>query len=120
MISRKNRFHGRSGLNYVYKRGRSVRGPLMSLKYAPSKGHTDYRLAVVVSRKVNKSAVVRNRIRRRLYEDVRHLAEQFSSVNDQIIVVYSDELADLSAVKLSKMVRRLFEQADIIQPVAKK
>jgi ribonuclease P protein component len=66
MIGRANRFHGYNSLRYVYKHGKTVRGPHMSLRFCPDAKRQDYRLAVVVSKKISKSAVARNRIRRRI------------------------------------------------------
>jgi ribonuclease P protein component len=66
MLSRTHRFHGYGSLKKVYANGKSVRGGLIGLKYLAG-GSKPYRVAVVVSKKVHKSAVVRNRIRRRLY-----------------------------------------------------
>ncbi len=64
MISRKHRFHGYGSLKYVYKNGAAVRGPLFAIKFVENPKRDTYRLAVVISRKINKSAVARNRIRR--------------------------------------------------------
>ena len=77
MISVRHRFHGYGSLRTVYQRGQTVRGPAITLKYryrGPQR--QPYRVAVVVSRKVHKSAVVRNRIRRRLYEIVRQADQE--------------------------------------------
>ena len=71
MISRKHRFHGYGSLRYVYQNGKTVRGPLASLKYVHNPRRDSYRFAIVVSKKVNKSAIVRNRIRRRLFAIIR-------------------------------------------------
>ena len=68
MIPFKNRFHGHSSLSYVYKNGTAIRSKFMTLKYATNKHRKDSRIAVVVSKKVLKSAVRRNRIRRCVYE----------------------------------------------------
>ena len=67
MIARKYRFHGYNALNFVYKQGRTARSPMVLLRYADNPRRTEPRVAVVVSKKINKSAVVRNRLRRRIY-----------------------------------------------------
>jgi ribonuclease P protein component len=71
MISRSHRFHGYNSLRHVYRHGRMARGSQFAVKAALNPRRQTYRVAVVVSRKVNKSAVARNRMRRRLYELVR-------------------------------------------------
>ena len=66
MLNRRYRFHSRGGVRYVYQKGKTIRKPKASLVFAEnSRGFT--RVAVVVSKKVMKSAVGRNRIRRRIY-----------------------------------------------------
>ena len=58
MIHHTHRFHGRSSLRFVYQQGQVVRGQLVSLRYVRNGRQQLYRVAVVVSRKVSKSAVV--------------------------------------------------------------
>jgi len=54
MISMRHRFHGYGGVKAVYEDGRTIRGPLMSLKYMARDKRRGYRAAVVVSRKVGR------------------------------------------------------------------
>lgn len=113
MISRLHRFHGYGGLRGIYQRGQTVRGSLLSLKYAFRDPSRPYRLAVVVSRKVSKSAVVRNRIRRRVYEIVREHAEQLPAGVDLVITAFSDDLALMPDPQLQSSVIGLLKK---IQP----
>lgn len=114
MISRKNRFHGYGSLRFVYKNGQTIRGPLCALKFVGNEKRTEYRLAVVVSKKVHKSAVARNRIRRRLYEAVRHEAPAMKHPHDIVITVFSDKIASLPSGDVTKLVHAQLKQAKII------
>jgi ribonuclease P protein component len=114
MISRTHRFHGHNSLQYVYKRGQLVRASKLALKYSPNPRRRHYRAAVVVSRKVSKSAVVRNRIRRRLYEVIRSLSDEFQGVFDLVFLVYDEKLAAEPAEALQRDVRKLCQKAGII------
>jgi ribonuclease P protein component len=67
-------------------------------------------VAVVVSRKVSKSAVVRNRIRRRVYEIVRQ-ADNVPPSSDLIFTIFSEQVAELEAAKLQNMVAELLAKA---------
>lgn len=87
MINARNRFHGHSSVRYVHRNGRTVHAKGITLKYAPSRPGTAYRAAVIVSKKVHKSAVVRNRIRRRLYEQLRTKLPPDSAI-DVAVQVY--------------------------------
>ena len=112
MIGRENRFHGRASIQRLYKAGKSTRSGSLALRYASS-GRTSYRLAVVVSRKVSKSAVVRNRIRRRLYENVRILSGSFAAPYDLAIIVYDASVADMAAGKVTTEVENLLKKAKL-------
>lgn len=114
MISRSHRFHGYNSLRYVYQHGQTVRGPLTSLKYVRNDRRKNYRLAVVVSKKVNKSAVTRNRIRRRLYEAVRREQDKITEPYDLVITVFHDTVAELKVDEIDRLVRAQLKQANIL------
>lgn len=111
MIARTHRFHGHASVRAVYKQGGQVRGALLSLKHSTRQGDKPYRAAVVVSRKVSKSAVVRNRIRRRVYEIVR--LYQPVAGNDVVLTIFGEQLATMSPAELQTQVIALLEKASI-------
>ena len=115
MIARQHRFHGYGSLRYTYQHGKTVRGPLMAIKSVSNDRRASYRLAVVVSKKVNKSAVVRNRIRRRLYEVFRTQLADLDRPYDMVITVFHDRLAELPAPELQQMVVAQLRQAGIFK-----
>src|SRR6478609_11230175 len=100
MISQAHRFHGRNSLRFVYQRGQNIRGGAVSLRFIENPRRHNYRVAVVVSRKVSKSAVVRNRIRRRVYEMVRENARRCPKALDLVFTVYGDTVAELPHAEL--------------------
>jgi ribonuclease P protein component len=114
MISRTHRFHGRGGITRLYQNGKSVRGGALMLRYAPNIRRKSYRVAVVVSRKVSKSAVVRNRIRRRIYERVRILSGSFTEAYDLVFVAYDEKIADLPAAELAADIDRICKKARLV------
>lgn len=111
MIASKYRFHGHNSIRYVYSNGRSIRSKLATVKYV-SNPHRKYsRVTVVVSKKVTKSAIRRNRIRRRIYEYMRTSAlPRFNSIYDVAIIVSSPDLATMSSDELSSHLDQLFKQ----------
>jgi ribonuclease P protein component len=115
MISQKHRFHGHNSLNAAYKKGQTVRGEYVSLRYLGT-NRPDYRLAVVVSKKVSKSAVVRNRIRRRIYEIIRlsraENAEPWRA--DLIISVFDERVATMPPADLQSAISKLFQKAKLV------
>jgi ribonuclease P protein component len=118
MLDRSHRFHGFSALNLAYKQGQTVRGPVLGLKYWVNPRRQTFRVAVVVSRKVSKSAVTRNRIRRRVYEVVRLQSGQITQPYDFIFSAFSDELATMDAAKLQQLVIAQLAKASVIGKVA--
>ena len=116
MISRAHRFHGHGSLRYVYQNGQTIRGPLTAFKFILNSRRKTYRLAVVVSKKISKSAVVRNRIRRRLYEAVRLHEPELSQPYDLVITVFHEQLASLPSDELRLLVRAQLRQAGILPP----
>ncbi len=113
MLAFKYRFHGHGSLRYVYTHGQTVRSHLMSLKYSQHPKRKNPRIAVVVSKKVMKSAVGRNRIRRRLYEIIRHELPDIKENSDIAIIVFSAEVLTQPATDLARVVKQLLKDADI-------
>lgn len=106
MLSRRHRFHGQKGLTETYRRGQTVRAGQLAIRYAqrdPS-ANKPYRVAVVVSKKVHKSAVTRNRIRRRIYEAVRRNGEILPDGLDMVITVYHEQLATMPANEIDQLI----------------
>jgi len=116
MIHSTHRFHGRSSLRFVYQKGHVVRGEYMCLRAIQNTRRTTWRAAVVVSRKVSKSAVVRNRIRRRVFEVVRHQAGQISGPFDLVFSVYGEQLATLEQPLLEQLVADQLAKAEVCRP----
>lgn len=92
-----------------------MRGPLFAVKYLLNDRRKTYRVAVVVSKKVHKSAVVRNRIRRRLYEIIRLLVPEQTPPYDIVLIVYSESVADVPATELSAQLTDQLKRARIIE-----
>lgn len=116
MLSRKHRFHGHNSLNYVYQNGHTARAADMTLRFAPNKRRDTYRCAVVVSKKVCKSAVVRNRIRRRVYEAVRLQEAHIIEPLDLVFSVFQEKVAEIPASELQHRVEQLLDQAVAAKP----
>lgn len=114
MINRKHRFHGHGSLRFVYQNGKTVRGQYGTIKYVKNSRRKDYRMAVVVSRKVHKSAVVRNRIRRRIYEIVRVHESLISEPYDMVFTAFSDQIATMDSAELRDRILAKMREAGII------
>ena len=110
MLSKRYRFHSRGGVRYTYAHGKTIRTPKISLVHNQN-DRGFQRFAVVVSKKVSKTAVGRNRIRRRVYEAIRLELPNFNAKRDNIFVVYSKDLAQMDFQELRKLIHSLLEQS---------
>ena len=86
------RLKGHRTFNYIHRNSKKYYGKLMDLKIVKSKpeiliSHKNYsnlsnfKLAIAISKKVSKSSVERNRIRRKLHEN---FLKNFKSENNHI------------------------------------
>lgn len=113
MIPYKYRFHGHSSLRYVYKNGDTHRSQFFHLRYSKNPRRKTPRIAVVVSKKVYKGAVGRNRIRRRLYELFRDQLPHMSGGIDIVCIVTHPSVRTMGAEELREAVCNMLLEAGI-------
>ncbi|HSX02856.1 MAG TPA: ribonuclease P protein component [Candidatus Saccharimonadia bacterium] len=100
-------------ISRVYKRG--VYGGaegLLSVKAATS-GRPEARAVVVVSKKVDKRAVVRNRIRRRLAASLHEMWATVPAGYDIVVSVHSD-ISGLPTPKLRELLQQALRRARVL------
>jgi ribonuclease P protein component len=76
-----------------------------------TRGYT--RVAVVVSKKVEKTAVKRNRIRRRVYEALRVNFDMVPKKHDYVFVVYSKDIGKMEFGELEELLGELVVEAKV-------
>jgi ribonuclease P protein component len=114
MLTKKLRFHGHGSLRFLYKNADAYRSRFFTVKAIKNPNRKTSRFAVVVSKKVHKSAVGRNRIRRRIYEVIRHDLPNIIEHQDVAIIVTSGEVVALPHDELVTSLRDLLSQAGLI------
>jgi ribonuclease P protein component len=98
MLSKINRFRGQGQVNYTLRKGarKSVSG-MTVLSVVQGKS---LKAAIVVSKKVSRSAVVRNKIRRKVYTAL----EQYKDVPKMVvIIVHTDELQERKPEEIARL-----------------
>ena len=110
MIASQYRFHGQNGIKFVYRKGQVIRTKHCAAKYLVNSRNETYRVSVVISKKTAKTAPMRNRIRRRLYEQVRVLAPLYLKNHDVVITVFDQDLAIAPAKEVEQLVKRLLKE----------
>lgn len=114
MITKTHRFHGRNSLRYVYQNGQMTRGPLFAVRSSLNTKRQTYRAAVIISRKIHKSAVIRNRLRRRIYEVIRELDKDIIRPYDIVLTIFSDKLVDEEPKDLARIIKKQLSEAGIL------
>jgi len=71
-------------------------------------------VAVVVSKKVSKSAVVRNRIRRRVFAVVQMLRPQLTSQAELVFTVYDAKVASMPTDALKDEITMLLTRGKLL------
>lgn len=113
MLSQKYRFHGHGSLRFLYKNGQAIRSSFITLKYIENPRRKQGRFTVVVGKKVVKSAVRRNRIRRRLYEIIRQELPHMKGGYDVAVMVFSSEVQSVDHETLLAFLKQSFSQAGL-------
>ena len=113
MLTQHHRFHGHGSLRYVYKNGEASRSHKITIKAVTNPRRKHSRFAVVVSKKVLKSAVGRNRIRRRVYEILRHELPRIQTPHDIAVMIFSSEVIAMPHDELAAQIREQLTQLGV-------
>jgi len=92
MLPAKHRLRRKTDIELVFAKGKNVFDPLCGARVRKT-GLPETRFAVVVGTKVSKSAVVRNRLRRRVREIVHHRLSDIAMGYDAVFLVRSEAKA---------------------------
>lgn len=113
MLSRKYRLRRRNDFSRLYRRGSTAHSRSFSLKYDHNRqGHP--RIGVVASTKVSKKAVVRNRLRRQIYSQMREILPEINSGFDIIILVRTSAIGQ-NGNDLGQELRQAFSKAGLLK-----
>lgn len=85
------------------------------IKTIENKKRVHSRCAVVVSKKIYKSAVKRNRIRRRIYEVLRLNLPSITEPHDIIVTVLDKSVISIPHPDLTQQITELLEKESLIR-----
>ena len=94
----------------LYYRGKVQHSPILTLHYLPN-GLKHDRLGITVSKKLGK-AVVRNKVRRRIYEAFRKY-EPLLKTGFDIVIVAKIAAVDADFERYSKMIGGMLKKAEL-------
>ena len=113
MLSNRYRFHGPNSLRFVYKNGQTAHSRTFKVKAVYNPRRSEPRFSVVVSKKVHKSAVGRNRIRRRFYEIIREQIPMVQPNIDVVVIITSGESLFLVQQDMKSAIKQLFQELNL-------
>lgn len=109
-LSRKNRLTDKKTIGLVMRRGRRIVGKGLRAHVGRVQAADSWRASVIVSKKVDKRATVRNKLRRQTSEIIRQAMR--SSVKPSDVIIYLEPgSAELSFGELKETLKALLEKA---------
>jgi ribonuclease P protein component len=113
MLPRKNRLHLQRDIERVRKTGRVVRGELFMLRFSPGQSNNS-RSCFIVSKKVSKKAVERNRVARWARESAKGPLLSTNGIYD--VIIYAQRgIVSYSFQLCEKEIFSLFQHANILK-----
>jgi len=105
MLKKERRLRGKNNFALMRKKGRVLQSPLFGLVVMEAE---ESRFGIVVSKKISKIAVERNRIRRRIYEGV---AKKWDLIPRKVwgLFLVKKEILEMDAGQIEKEIERLFK-----------
>ena len=111
MIIKENRLKKRKQFNYLFKNGKRVSNDYLSLVYQSVKTK-NFKIGYSISKKVG-SAVIRNKIKRRLKEIVLKFSEQIKN-EFFIVLVPKNKITELNFLEIYNETYSLFKKENLL------
>ncbi len=112
MLKKQNRISNKKDFDRAFKAGQSFYGKIIGLKIVAN-DLTNNRFGIIVSAKVNKKAVERNRLRRIIREKVKEILNELVVGKDFVFIV-RPEANKLEPKEIRLIIDNLFIKAGLI------
>jgi len=109
MLPFKNRLKKEKDFQQVFNKGKFINSDLISVRFLDN-NTDDTRVGFIVSKKVSKKAVLRNRVKRKLREVMRTNIKKIKGGFDIIITAKSIEIE-----KIDKTLEELLKRSNLIK-----
>ena len=113
VLPKENRLNKKKDFQKVFKKGKGIKENLLTFKWTPNNLKVS-RFSFIVSKKISKKAVLRNKIKRRLREKVKTELPRFKKGIDGVIIV-NPEAAKKKSQEMIGSLNKIFSRAKIIQ-----
>jgi ribonuclease P protein component len=111
MLTKHQRIAKKKDFDYIFTNGKSRYSNVIGVKFVVN-GLTFNRFGLIISNKVSKSAVDRNRIRRRLYTQITTLLP-ILKIGYDVIVIIQPAAKNFTSPEFHKYLADLFKSAKI-------
>jgi len=110
MLKKENRLKKKKDFDSVYKKGKTIAGKLVFLKIL--KNNLDIsRFGFIISKKISKKAVIRNKIKRKLREIIK---KEIIKKGFDIIINTNLEILNKDYNEIRLEIRNLFKKAKLL------
>jgi len=97
--------------NTVVKTGRETHSPLFSIRYVPA---NRFKFSPTAPKSTFKTAVLRNRTRRRIYAAARKVISETTLKPNMVVLIVKRDISHIESPQLVSLIRDLFVQARLI------
>ena len=113
VLPKENRLKRNKDFEQVFKKGKGLRKDFLFLKVLKKEEESEPKFGFVVSQKISKKAVLRNKAKRKLREIVRKRIKKIKKGVDGVLVALPG-IEKKSFKELERTIIELFEKAGII------
>ena len=113
MLSKKYRLKKKKDFERVYKSGKTIKQDFLLFRILEN-GLENPRIGIVISKKTLSKATVRNLVKRRIREAVRHFLPRISKNVDIIITAKKRASKDKDLEEIKILIEQAFIKAEII------
>ncbi len=111
MLNLKNRVTKKKDFDFIFKKGRGLKEGFLVVRYAPN-NLSSARFGFIVSQKVSKKAVVRNKIKRQLSEIVQKNLGIIKKKVDCVLIVLPG-FSELSFKQKETLLQKIFKKLNL-------
>lgn len=108
MLKKENRISLNKDFDRVFKTGQSFYGKILGFKLAKNNTKVS-RFGIIISAKISKKAVVRNRIKRQLREIIQSELPNLKKGQDLVLIAFP-LILDKNFEELKKILKKAFER----------
>jgi len=115
MLVKENRLRLKNDFKKVFEKGKFCRERFLAVKILFNENDVS-RFGFIVSKKISKKAVVRNKIKRRLRESVRLKLKNGSIKNGfDAVILTRPQIIDKKFVEIDEVMNKLLEKAGVLK-----